>query len=111
MPESVAGPKEWRERIDELELKDDHLLAFDTARAAAEAWPDEPHFAYLAVRNLARCGATSAALAAYEAYGLGAHRVRDYRALRARDTGPLRARSRHRREVFATPRVRRLPGW
>ena len=84
MPEAGADPKQWRERIDELELKGDHLLAFDTARAAAEACPDEPHFAYLAVRNLARCGATLAALAAYESYGLGAHQVRDYRALRAR---------------------------
>jgi hypothetical protein len=30
MPEAVANPKQWRERIGELELKGDHLLAFDT---------------------------------------------------------------------------------
>jgi hypothetical protein len=81
---SVPNPNEWSERIRELELKGDHLLAYDTARQAAAEHADEAHFGYLAVRNLARCGATTAALAAYEDYGLARHAIRDYRALRAR---------------------------
>ena len=62
MPEAIGDPKSARERIEALEGKGDFLIAYDLARSAAEAWHDQAQFAYLAVRNLARCGATSAAL-------------------------------------------------
>lgn len=67
-----------------LESAADFLLAHDRARVAADAYPAEAEFKYLAVRSLARAGGTQQALDLYEAYALGRHDRADHRALRAR---------------------------
>lgn len=70
--------------VQSLESSADFLLAHDRAIAAAEEFPDDPEFRYLAVRSLARAGATRQAFDLYEKHALGVDGRPDHAALRAR---------------------------
>lgn len=77
-------PVAAQSEIQSLESGGDFLLAYDRAQRAIAAFPAEAQFHYLAVRALARSGATRQALDLYQHYGLGRHDNVDYLALRAR---------------------------
>lgn len=73
-----------QEDIRRLEARGDFLQAYDRARQALAEFPDDPQFKYLAVRALARSGATQRALAFYSQFALDAHDTLDFQALGAR---------------------------
>ncbi len=102
MNESVAAggmtPKQWARQIRDFESGGDYFQAFEVARKAIAAHPDDESLKYLAVRALARSGAAERALRLYEEYGLPRSEDLDTKALQARlvkDLG-LRATSTER---------------
>ncbi|MCW5772842.1 MAG: hypothetical protein KIT16_14455 [Rhodospirillaceae bacterium] len=70
--------------IRRLESAGDFLQAYDLARQALATAPEDVRLQYLAVRALARSGATRQALDLYARFDLGRHDDADYLSLRAR---------------------------
>jgi class 3 adenylate cyclase len=72
------------QEIKRLESAGDYLQAYDLATQAMAAHPDDVQLRYLAVRALARSGATRQALDLYARYDLGGQGDADCLSLRAR---------------------------
>ena len=90
--------RDWARTIRDAEGTGDYFHAFELARRAIAAYPDEESLKYLAVRALARSGATSRALELFEQYALTKAADLDIQILRAglvKDLA-LRARSTER---------------
>jgi class 3 adenylate cyclase len=75
---------EFCEQIEALEARGDLLQAYDKAIAARAKFPQSAKLPYLAVRALARSGATRRALELYQRFDLGRNNDADSIALRAR---------------------------
>lgn len=90
--------RDWARSVRTLEGTGDYFQAFEVARKAIAAFPDDEQLKYLAVRALARSGAAGRALELYDQYGLKNTSDLDIQMLRAglvKDIG-LRARSTER---------------
>ncbi|MGH7002537.1 MAG: tetratricopeptide repeat-containing protein, partial [Alphaproteobacteria bacterium] len=90
--------RDWARSIRDAEGSGDFFHAFEVARRAIAAFPDDESLKYLAVRALARSGAAGRALELYDQYGLTKTPDLDIQMLRAglvKDLG-LRARSTER---------------
>ena len=90
--------REWARTVRHAEGTGDYFHAFELARRAIAAYPEEESLKYLAVRALARSGATSRALELLEQYALTKTADLDIQMLRAslvKDLA-LRARSTER---------------
>jgi len=90
--------RDWTRSIRDAEGSGDYFHAFELARRAITAFPDDESLKYLAVRTLARSGATGRALELFEQYALTKTQDLDIQILRAglvKDLG-LRARSTER---------------
>jgi class 3 adenylate cyclase/tetratricopeptide (TPR) repeat protein len=90
--------RDWARAIREVEGSGDYFQAFEVARKAIAAFPDDESLKYLAVRALMRSGAAGRALELYDEYGLKNTADLDIQMLRAnlvKDLG-LRARSTER---------------
>jgi class 3 adenylate cyclase len=72
------------EQIEALEARGDFLQAYDEATGALALFPGDARLGYLAVRALARSGATRRARELYQQFDLGSHKDADFLALRAR---------------------------
>lgn len=90
--------RDWARTIREAEARGDYFQAFEIARRAIAAFPDDEQLKYMAVRALARSGAADRALEMYDQYGLKNTADLDIQMLRAglvKDLG-LRARTTER---------------
>lgn len=102
MNEGTSGEnptvRDWARSIRNFEGTGDYFQAFEVARKAIAAFPDDESLKYLAVRALARSGAAERALELYDQYGLKNTADLDIQMLRAglvKDVG-LRARTTER---------------
>ncbi len=89
---------DWARTIREAEATGDYFQAFEVARRAIAAFPEDEQLKYMAVRALARSGASERALELYDQYGLTNTADLDIQMLRAglvKDVG-LRARTTER---------------
>ena len=90
--------RDWARTIRNVEGTGDYFQAFEVARKAIAAFPDDEQLKYMAVRALARSGAAERALELYDQYGLKNTADLDIQMLRAglvKDLG-LRARTTER---------------
>jgi class 3 adenylate cyclase/tetratricopeptide (TPR) repeat protein len=90
--------RDWARAIRNVEGSGDYFQAFELARKAIAAFPEDESLKYLGVRALARSGAAGRALELYDQYGLKNTADLDIQMLRAnlvKDIG-LRARSTER---------------
>jgi class 3 adenylate cyclase len=93
-----ATVRDWARTIRDVEGRGDFFHAFEVARNAIAAFPDDEQLKYMAVRALARSGAPERALELFEQYGLKNTSDLDIQMLRAglvKDLG-LRARTTER---------------
>jgi class 3 adenylate cyclase/tetratricopeptide (TPR) repeat protein len=90
--------RDWARSIRNVEGSGDYFQAFEVARKAIAAFPEDESLKYLAVRALARSGAAVRALELFDQYGLKNTADLDIQMLRAglvKDVG-LRARTTER---------------
>ena len=90
--------RDWARAIRDVEGNGDYFQAFEVARKAIAAFPEDEQLKYMAVRTLARSGAAERALELYDQYGLKNTADLDIQMLRAglvKDLG-LRARTTER---------------
>ncbi len=84
MLEQTFSAEEWVAKVEGAERAGDFLTAYDLANRGLEAHPDHLGLRYLAVRTLARSGATEQARARFDEYGLAGRPEVDISALGAR---------------------------
>ena len=84
MLEQTFSAEEWVAKVEGVERAGDFLTAYDLANRGLEAHPDHLGLRYLAVRTLARSGATEQARARFDEYGLAGRPEVDISALGAR---------------------------
>ncbi len=90
--------RDWARAIRDVEGTGDYFHAFELARKAIAAFPEDEQLKYMAVRALARSGAAERALELFDRYGLKNTADLDIQMLRAglvKDLG-LRARTTER---------------